>query len=39
MQYDSSQINVDNLNIVRCETSKHFKNKGRECLTNEVNVL
>jgi len=37
--YDSSQINVDNLNNVRCETSKHLKNKGREYLTKKVNVL
>jgi hypothetical protein len=30
--YDSSQIDVVNLNNVRCDTSKHFKNKGREYL-------
>ena len=37
--YDSSQINVDNLNNVRCETSEHFINKGREYLTKKFNGL
>lgn len=37
--YDSSQINVENLNNVRCETSKYFNNKDREHLTNKGNMV
>jgi hypothetical protein len=28
-----------NLNNVRCELSRHFKNKKRECLKDKINEL
>jgi hypothetical protein len=30
--HDASEINGDNLNNVRSEASRHFRNKKRECL-------
>jgi uncharacterized protein YaaR (DUF327 family) len=36
---DPSEINGDNLNIVRCEDSRHFRNKKREYLKNKINEL
>ena len=30
--HDSSQSNVDNLNTVRCEASRHIRNKKKEYL-------
>jgi hypothetical protein len=29
---DPSELNGDNLNTVRCETSRHFRNKKRQCI-------
>jgi hypothetical protein len=36
---DSSEINGDNLNNVRRETSGHFRNKKREYLKGKINEL
>jgi 50S ribosomal subunit-associated GTPase HflX len=36
---DPSEINGDNLNNVRCEVCRHFRNKKREYLKDEINVL
>jgi hypothetical protein len=36
---DPSKINADNLNNVRCEASKHFRNKKREYLKDKINEL
>jgi len=36
---DTSQINVDNLNYVRCEVSRHFRNKAREYLKAKLRNL
>jgi hypothetical protein len=36
---DSSEINGDNLNIVRCEASRHFRNKKREYHKDKINEL
>jgi hypothetical protein len=36
---DSSKINGDNLNIIRCETSGHFRNKKREYLKDKIDEL
>jgi hypothetical protein len=36
---DPSGINGDNLNNVRCEDSRHFRNKKRECLKDNINEL
>jgi hypothetical protein len=36
---DPSEINGDNLNNVRCEASRHFKNKKREYLKDKINKL
>jgi hypothetical protein len=36
---DPSAINGDNLNIVRRETSRHFRNKKRENLKDKMNEL
>jgi hypothetical protein len=36
---DPSEINGDNLNIVRRETSRHFRNKKREYLKGKINEL
>jgi hypothetical protein len=33
-----SEINGNNLNNVRCEASRHFKNKRREYLKDNINV-
>jgi hypothetical protein len=33
---DPSKINGDNLNNIRCETSRHFRNKEREYLKNKI---
>jgi hypothetical protein len=37
--HDPSEINRDNLNNIRCETSRHFRNKRREYLNDKVNEL
>jgi hypothetical protein len=37
--HDQSQINGDNLNNIRCDTSKHFRNKNREYLKDKINEL
>jgi hypothetical protein len=34
-----NEINGDNLNNVRCEASRHFRNKKREYLKDEINEL
>jgi hypothetical protein len=34
---DPSKINVDNLNNIRDEASKHFRNKKREYLKDKIN--
>ena len=36
---DTSQINVDNLNYVRCEVSRHFRNKAKEYLKAKIEEL
>jgi hypothetical protein len=36
---DPSQGNVDNLNTVRCETSKRFRNKKKEYLKSKIGEL
>jgi hypothetical protein len=36
---DPSEINGDNLNNVRHETSRHFRNKKREYLKGKINEL
>jgi hypothetical protein len=36
---DPSEINVDNLNNVRREASRHFRNKKREYLKDKINEL
>jgi CRISPR/Cas system-associated protein Csx1 len=36
---DLSEINRDNLNNVRCEASRHFRNKKREYLKDKINEL
>jgi hypothetical protein len=36
---DPSEINGDNLNNVRSESSRHFRNKKREYLKDKVNEL
>jgi hypothetical protein len=36
---DSSEINRDNLNNVRREISRHFRNKKREYLNGKINEL
>jgi hypothetical protein len=36
---DPSEINKDNLNNIRCETSKHFRNKKRKYLKNKIDEL
>jgi len=33
---DPSQSKVDNLNIVRCEAIRHFRNKKKECLKAKI---
>jgi hypothetical protein len=34
-----SEINGENLKSVRCEASKYFRNKKRECLKDKINDL
>ena len=36
---DPSQKNVDNLNNVRCEVSRHFRNKKRAYLRANIEKL
>jgi hypothetical protein len=36
---DPSKINGDNLNIVRREASRYFRNKNRQCLKDKINKL
>jgi hypothetical protein len=36
---DPSEINGDNLNNVRREASRHFRNKKREYLKDKINEL
>jgi hypothetical protein len=36
---DPSEINADNLNNVRREASRHFRNKKREYLKYKINEL
>jgi hypothetical protein len=36
---DPSEINGDNLDNVRCEASRHFRNKKREYLKDKINYL
>jgi hypothetical protein len=36
---NSSEINGDNLNNVRCEASRYFTNKKREYLKDKINEL
>jgi hypothetical protein len=36
---DQSEINGDNLNNVRGEASRYFKNKKRKCLKDKINEL
>jgi hypothetical protein len=36
---DPSEINGDNLKIVRCEASRYFRNKNREYLKDKINEL
>jgi hypothetical protein len=36
---DPSEINGDNLNNIRCETSRHFRNKKREYLKDKIDEL
>jgi hypothetical protein len=36
---DLSEINGDNLNNVKCEASRYFRNKKREYLKDKINEL
>jgi chemotaxis methyl-accepting protein methylase len=36
---EPSEINGDNQNIVRCEASRHFRNKKKEYLEDRINEL
>jgi hypothetical protein len=36
---DPSEVNGDNLNNVRREASRYFRNKKRECLKDKINGL
>jgi hypothetical protein len=36
---DPSELNEDNLNNVRCEASRHLRNKKREYLKDKINEL
>jgi len=36
---DPEQSNVDNLNNVRCEASRHFRNKNNEYLKANIDEL
>jgi hypothetical protein len=33
---DPSKINRDNLNTIRCETSRHFRNRKRKYLKDKI---
>jgi hypothetical protein len=35
--HNTSEINVDNLNTVRCEVSRHFRNKKWKYLKDKIN--
>jgi hypothetical protein len=37
--HDSNEINGDNLNSVRHETSRHFRNKNREYWKDKISEL
>jgi hypothetical protein len=37
--HDQSEINGDNLNNMRCEASRYFRNKKREYLKDKINEL
>jgi len=37
--WDTRQINVDNLNYVRSEVSRHFRNKAKEYLIAKIEEL
>jgi hypothetical protein len=37
--HDPREINWDNLNNIRCETSRHFRNKKREQLKHKIDEL
>jgi len=36
---DPSQSNLDNLNNVQCETSRHFRNKKKEHLKAKIEAI
>jgi hypothetical protein len=36
---DPSQINGHNFNSIRCEASRHFRNKMREYLKHKINEV
>jgi hypothetical protein len=36
---DPREINGDNLNNIRCETSRHFRNKKRQYLKDRIDEL
>jgi hypothetical protein len=36
---DASEIKGDNLNNVRCEATRHFRNKRRKYLKDKINDL
>jgi hypothetical protein len=36
---DPNAIYGDNLNNIRCEASRHFRNKNREYLKDKINEL
>jgi hypothetical protein len=36
---DPSQSSVDNLNVVRLEASRHFRNKKKEYVKAEIEIL
>jgi hypothetical protein len=37
--HDPSEINGDNLNNVRCEANRHYRNRKREYLKDKINEL
>jgi hypothetical protein len=36
---DPSEINTDNLNNIRCETSRHFRNRKKEYVKDKIDEL
>jgi hypothetical protein len=36
---DPNKINGDNLSNIRCETSRHFRNKNRQYLKDKFDTL